>query len=61
MARETLSLYDTTLRDGAQTHGVDFSLEDKLLIAEQLDRLVASVHTFLVPGPCVLLHVAQQF
>jgi 2-isopropylmalate synthase len=39
MTRETLSLYDTTLRDGAQTHGVDFSLEDKLLIAEQLDRL----------------------
>ena len=39
MARETLSLYDTTLRDGAQTHGVDFSLEDKLLIAEQLDGL----------------------
>ncbi|HUW74700.1 MAG TPA: citramalate synthase [Methyloceanibacter sp.] len=39
MAREQLSLYDTTLRDGAQTHGVDFSLEDKLLIAEQLDGL----------------------
>src|SRR5665811_824152 len=39
MTREQLSLYDTTLRDGAQTHGVDFSLEDKLLIAEQLDGL----------------------
>jgi 2-isopropylmalate synthase len=39
MTREPLSLYDTTLRDGAQTHGVDFSLEDKLLIAEQLDGL----------------------
>ena len=39
MTRETLYLYDTTLRDGAQTHGVDFSLEDKLLIAEQLDGL----------------------
>jgi 2-isopropylmalate synthase len=39
MAREPLSLYDTTLRDGAQTHGVDFSFEDKLLIAEQLDGL----------------------
>ncbi|WP_141701592.1 hypothetical protein, partial [Methyloceanibacter marginalis] len=39
MTREALSLYDTTLRDGAQTQGVDFSLEDKLLIAEQLDRL----------------------
>ena len=39
MAREQISLYDTTLRDGAQTQGVDFSLEDKLLIAEQLDGL----------------------
>ncbi len=39
MTRERLYLYDTTLRDGAQTHGVDFSLEDKTLIAEQLDML----------------------
>jgi 2-isopropylmalate synthase len=39
MARERISLYDTTLRDGAQTHGVDFSLEDKWLIAQQLDVL----------------------
>jgi 2-isopropylmalate synthase len=39
MSRERLYLYDTTLRDGAQTHGVDFSLEDKALIAQQLDVL----------------------
>jgi 2-isopropylmalate synthase len=39
MARERLSLYDTTLRDGAQTQGVDFSPEDKWLIAQQLDVL----------------------
>ncbi|MGZ5850188.1 MAG: citramalate synthase, partial [Methyloceanibacter sp.] len=39
MTRERLYLYDTTLRDGAQTHGADFSLEDKTLIAEQLDLL----------------------
>ncbi len=39
MARERISLYDTTLRDGAQTHGVDFSVEDKWVIAEQLDAL----------------------
>ncbi len=39
MTRERLYLYDTTLRDGAQTHGVDFSLEDKTLIAGHLDAL----------------------
>jgi 2-isopropylmalate synthase len=39
MSRERLYLYDTTLRDGAQTHGVDFSLEDKALIGRQLDGL----------------------
>jgi 2-isopropylmalate synthase len=39
MTRERISLYDTTLRDGAQTSGVDFSLDDKLLIAELLDAL----------------------
>ena len=33
MSRERLSLFDTTLRDGAQTAGVDFSLEDKRLVA----------------------------
>jgi 2-isopropylmalate synthase len=33
MAKERLYLFDTTLRDGAQTTGVDFSLEDKRLIA----------------------------
>ena len=37
--RERLYLFDTTLRDGAQTTGVDFSLEDKRQIAAMLDRL----------------------
>jgi len=39
MTRETLYLYDTTLRDGQQTHGVDFSTQDKIRIAEALDAL----------------------
>lgn len=38
-AKERLFLYDTTLRDGAQTPGVDFSLEDKRMIAGMLDEL----------------------
>jgi 2-isopropylmalate synthase len=37
--RERLYLFDTTLRDGAQTNGVDFTLADKLAIARMLDEL----------------------
>ena len=39
MAPERLYLFDTTLRDGAQTKGVDFTLGDKLTIAKMLDEL----------------------
>jgi 2-isopropylmalate synthase len=39
MNRERLYLFDTTLRDGAQTNGVDFTLRDKQLIAGMLDEL----------------------
>lgn len=38
-ARDRLYLYDTTLRDGGQTPGIDFSLEDKLTIIRLLDEL----------------------
>ena len=37
MAKEKLYLFDTTLRDGQQTQGVDFSVEDKISIAKALD------------------------
>jgi 2-isopropylmalate synthase len=39
VTRERLYLYDTTLRDGQQTQGVDFSAEDKAKIARALDGL----------------------
>ncbi|MFV0515758.1 MAG: citramalate synthase [Jhaorihella sp.] len=39
MTRERLYLYDTTLRDGQQTQGVQFSLADKQQIAAALDAL----------------------
>src|SRR2546421_698485 len=32
-------LFDTTLRDGAQTQGVDFTVADKVAIARELDLL----------------------
>ena len=38
-AKERLYLFDTTLRDGAQTTGVDFSVADKIRIAQILDEL----------------------
>ena len=39
MTKERLYLFDTTLRDGAQTNGVDFTLHDKLAIIAMLDDL----------------------
>jgi len=39
MTRERLSLFDTTLRDGQQTQGVQFSSDEKTQIAHALDAL----------------------
>ncbi len=38
MTREKIYLFDTTLRDGQQTPGIDFSVEDKISIAAMLDE-----------------------
>ena len=38
MTRDRLYLFDTTLRDGQQTPGIDFSVEDKVAIARMLDE-----------------------
>ncbi|TCT36448.1 citramalate synthase [Martelella mediterranea] len=37
--RERIYLFDTTLRDGQQTPGIDFSVEDKIAIAGMLDAV----------------------
>ena len=39
MSKEQLYIFDTTLRDGAQTQGVDFSIDDKEKISSALDLL----------------------
>ena len=37
MSKEKLYIFDTTLRDGAQTQGVDFSIDDKEKISTSQD------------------------
>ena len=39
MNKENIYIFDTTLRDGAQTEGVDFSVEDKNKIAKILSNI----------------------
>ena len=39
MSKNKIYIFDTTLRDGAQTQGVDFSIDDKQKIALALDNL----------------------
>ena len=39
VTKERLHIFDTTLRDGAQTHGVDFNVDEKKIIANKLDLL----------------------
>ena len=39
MNKEKIYIFDTTLRDGAQTQGVDFSIDDKHKISISLDAL----------------------
>ena len=39
MKRERIYLYDTTLRDGQQTQGVNFTVDDKIRISNALDEL----------------------
>ena len=36
---KNVTIYDTTLRDGAQTEGISFSINDKIKITRQLDYL----------------------
>src|SRR5262245_14208187 len=46
-----VEVFDTTLRDGAQTEGISYSLEDKLRIARKLDGLCVMFIEGGWPGP----------
>ncbi|NCF09408.1 MAG: citramalate synthase [Gammaproteobacteria bacterium] len=39
MSNDRVSIYDVTLRDGAQTEGIDFTSADKVVVARELDQL----------------------
>ena len=39
MNNNRVYIYDTTLRDGQQTTGIDFSVSDKIAISQSLDKL----------------------
>ena len=39
MSKEKIFIFDTTLRDGAQTEGVNFSIDDKNKIGKSLSSL----------------------
>jgi len=39
VTKDRVYLYDSTLRDGAQARGVDFTVADKLAIARELDKI----------------------
>ena len=50
MTRERLSLFDTTLRDGQQSQGVDFSVEDKVRIARPSTPSASTMSRAAGPG-----------
>ena len=39
MQTKRIEIYDSTLRDGAQAHGISLSVQDKLRVTELLDRI----------------------
>ena len=51
MSKERLYIFDTTLRDGAQTQGVHFSIDEKTKIAHALDDLGVDYICLLYTSP----------
>ena len=46
MSKEKIFIFDTTLRDGAQTEGVNFSIDDKNKIAKVLSNASTQNRSF---------------
>ena len=57
MQKERLYIYDTTLRDGQQTQGVQFSIDEKMAITRSLDGL--GVDYIEVAGQALILSTAN--
>jgi 2-isopropylmalate synthase len=59
-----IGIYDTTLRDGSQGEGVNFSLQDKLLITAQLDDLgidyIEGGYPLSNPKDCAYFHDVRE-
>jgi len=51
-AKNDVTVFDTTLRDGEQTPGIAFTFEQKIEIARQLSDI--GVHTIEAGIPCVI-------
>ena len=51
--KEKLFIFDTTLRDGAQTYGVDFNVDEKKILASKLDALGVDY----IEGGLSLIHI----
>ena len=51
MAGDRVSLFDTSLRDGGQTRGVDCTVADKQGIARTLDEIGADYIEAVGPAP----------
>ena len=48
--KEKIYIFDTTLRDGAQTHGVDFNVDEKKQLAHKLDEIGFKIRSIGKPN-----------
>lgn len=57
----TIRFFDTTLRDGEQTPGVNMNLEEKMGIARQLERMGVDVIEagFAAASPATFIQLAR--